>query len=520
MGKKILIVEDEPIIAEDLRLTLEGIGYSVVGTFSGGRDALQAARTLAPSAVIMDIVLKNGDDGIEYTRQIQRECDVPIVYLTAHMDRGTFDRAQETYPYGYLVKPVGASELFSSIETAIHRHTLEKKLKESEHRYRLLSELVSDGASSVRIDPDGSFHLEWSTNYFREKLGYARGELASIESWARAIHRDDMPLFFRSMDLLRRGEPVSGDFRVLAKSGALHWIHATVYPEWDESQQRLCRVITAIQDVTERKSAEEALRKNEERLQLIANNMQDIICQVDREGIIVYLSPSFRQLTGFDPDEKLGTHIFDGIHPEDVGIVMDAVKKAAGDTMTGRVRYRYRHRDGHYLLLETHGRLLMGDGNEIMSAVFVARDITERAESSARIDENENFFRSLAENLPGIVYRTSLNDGSETCFYNDMLRQITGFPPEELNPGGPCRIECRIHPEDRERVACTVREALLNGTAFTIEYRFMHKDGGVRHFLERGRPVCDEHGRSECIEGIILDVTDSVKLRPRLVSEN
>jgi PAS domain S-box-containing protein len=386
MRKKILIVEDEPIIAEDLRLTLEGIGYSVVGTFARGRDALQAARTLAPDAVIMDILLKNGDDGIEYTRQIQRECDVPIVYLTAHMDRVTFDRAQETYPYGYLVKPVGASELFSSIETAIHRHTLEKKLKESEHRYRLLSELVSDGASSVRIDPDGSFHLEWSTNYFREKLGYGRGELTSLESWARAIHREDLPLFFRSIDLLRNGEPVSGDFRVLAKSGALHWLHATVYPEWNESQQRLCRVITALQDITERKSAEEALRINEERLRLIADNMQDIICQVDREGGIVYLSPSFRQLTGFDPGEKLGTHIFDGIHPDDVSIVMDAVREAMGNQQAGRVQYRYQHKEGHYLLFDARGSLLMGEGNEIMGAVFVARDITLRTKHAPKID--------------------------------------------------------------------------------------------------------------------------------------
>ncbi len=505
--KRILVVEDEPIIAEDLKITLQMIGYEVVGTVASGERAADAVSALSPDAVLMDIVLGSGSDGIESSRQILQNCDVPIVYLTAHADKATFERAQETYPYGYLVKPVGTSELFSSIETAIHRHQLEKKLKESEHRYRLLSELVSDGASSVRIEPDGGFSLEWSTNYFRAKLGYSSGDLSSLEGWARIVHRDDMPLFFRCIDLLRRGEQVSEDFRLIAGGGDIRWIHATIYPEWDAFQHRLCRIITAIQDITGRKKAEEALRKNEERLKTVADRMREIICQVDRDGIVTYLSPSNQGITGFTQAERIGRHLFDRVHPEDLPSALEYFGKAVSTRSTGIMRFRSMHRDGHYMRMETDGTILVDGCGEVCGGVFMLRESGGPVETNERLDRMESLFESLAGNVPGIVYRIDLLHGHEINFFNGMLFGMTGYTPEELSPGAACCLEPHIHEADRPRVASAVREALRNKSPFEVEYRFECKDGTIRHFLERGRPVCDAGGDALFMDGVILDLS-------------
>lgn len=134
--KKILIVEDEVIIAMNTQNMLEINGFDVIGTASTGKQAIELALRFNPDLILMDIILSGGMDGIDTYIKIKERCDVPIIYQTAHSDPATFSRAKATHPHGYLLKPVGERDLLSAIEVALERDELEKKLKDSEARFR------------------------------------------------------------------------------------------------------------------------------------------------------------------------------------------------------------------------------------------------------------------------------------------------------------------------------------------------------------------------------------------------
>jgi CheY-like chemotaxis protein len=126
---RILIVEDEAIVAYDLADTLGAMGYTVLGIAESGEDAVAMARELAPDLVVMDIRLAGAIDGFEAATRIRSERDVAIIYLTAHSDRETTRRARRTDPFRYLVKPFKAPDLRSAIEIAQYKRMLEAELR-------------------------------------------------------------------------------------------------------------------------------------------------------------------------------------------------------------------------------------------------------------------------------------------------------------------------------------------------------------------------------------------------------
>ena len=142
--KKILIVEDQLIIAMDLRLTLEGLGYGVTGIAGTAEECFQYLEKEIPDLVLMDIMLSGNVDGISTAEAIHKKFEIPIIYLTAHSDENSLLRANLTGPYGYIVKPIEERDLYTSIEIALHRFSIDKELKKNEIKYRTLFEQSLD----------------------------------------------------------------------------------------------------------------------------------------------------------------------------------------------------------------------------------------------------------------------------------------------------------------------------------------------------------------------------------------
>ncbi|AKB51494.1 response regulator receiver [Methanosarcina barkeri str. Wiesmoor] len=127
---RILVVEDEHIVAMGIKRMLKSLGYTVTGVASSGEDAISKAESTFPDVVLMDIMLKGDMDGVEAARKIREGFDVPVVYLTAYSDNIILERAKKTEPFGYIVKPFDEKDLYSSIEIALHRHRKEKEKTE------------------------------------------------------------------------------------------------------------------------------------------------------------------------------------------------------------------------------------------------------------------------------------------------------------------------------------------------------------------------------------------------------
>ncbi|GBE01774.1 blue-light-activated protein [bacterium BMS3Bbin06] len=151
--------------------------------------------------------------------------------------------------------------------------------------------------------------------------------------------------------------------------------------------------------------------------------------------------------------------------------------------------------------------------NEMLSEIQVRdktlrKEIDERRRVETSLRESEKAYRTLAENLPAIVYRFIFEKGKKVCFFNEMLLPMTGYREDELEEGELCYIDGLILPEDREHVMKEIRKAIKRREPFEVEYRLRHKDGSERHFLERGRPVTGPDGKALYIDGVIFDITE------------
>jgi putative two-component system response regulator len=129
-GEKILVVEDEWTVGEHICRNLKSFGYDASSVACSGGEAIMMIEKERPDLVLMDIVLHGETDGIEAAERISAQFDIPVIYLTAHTNEEFIARAKLTKPFGYIVKPFNKNELYSNIEMAIHKHKLEKELRE------------------------------------------------------------------------------------------------------------------------------------------------------------------------------------------------------------------------------------------------------------------------------------------------------------------------------------------------------------------------------------------------------
>lgn len=170
MSMNILVVEDESIVAKDIQVCLTKLGYNVVGVFSTGEEAVDAARSLKPDLVMMDIMLKGEMSGVEAADLIRKSNDIPVIFLTAYTDRDTVDKAKETEPYGYIIKPFKEIDIQTAIEIALYKHSKEQAVKKERDFYYSLVE-KQDSPDMIFVKANQRLvKIKYSDIYFIEAL--------------------------------------------------------------------------------------------------------------------------------------------------------------------------------------------------------------------------------------------------------------------------------------------------------------------------------------------------------------
>jgi len=229
---QILIVEDEPIIARDLAETLTSSGYKVTAIASSGEEAVKKVVEQQPDLVLMDIVLKGSMDGIETTACIQARCDIPLVYLSAYSDSEVLKRAQNTYPYGYLIKPFTERELAVAIERALFNHETNEWINGDEQWAAVTLQGIRDGV--ITTDQQGDV---MSMNPVAERLtGWPQVDALgkNLAQVLELFHKESQaPVADAVREVLQgRGEVVRlGDLiHLRAKDGREHQINGSVAP--------------------------------------------------------------------------------------------------------------------------------------------------------------------------------------------------------------------------------------------------------------------------------------------------
>ncbi len=168
VNSKILIVEDERIVALDISATLKSLGYEIASIAVSGVEAIEVVEKEKPDLILMDIRIKGELDGIQTAELIQANYNIPIIYLTAYADEETLSRAKITEPYGYVIKPYDKKILNSVIEMALYKNRMERKVKDNE---RWLSKtLQSMGDAMVATDSEG--HIKLMNLVAQSKTGW------------------------------------------------------------------------------------------------------------------------------------------------------------------------------------------------------------------------------------------------------------------------------------------------------------------------------------------------------------
>ena len=268
-GLRVLIAEDEALLAEELSLRLSRLGLVPLATVDTADDAVKAALSLKPDLILMDIRLKGNKDGVQATEIITSVTSIPTVFLTAHSDPETISRAKEAQPYGYVLKPYNERDLVVTLEMALLRHQLDRRIKASERRYSATLDSLREGV--IGIGADGLL------NYINPVAAQLTG-WSLEESWGRTIEEifqlldesTHTPLENLLTVALRSRRPVRLEKPTLLRDrrGQMIPVEASAAPIEDEGSTENLGAVMAIQDLRERRRVSEKLERTKEQLQL------------------------------------------------------------------------------------------------------------------------------------------------------------------------------------------------------------------------------------------------------------
>ncbi len=259
---RILVVEDEAIIAYDLERTLQRLGYDVPEVVAEGEAAIEAAARHAPSLVLMDIKLRGSVDGVDAARVIRERLEMPVVFLTSHSDLATLSRAAAVQPQGYVMKPFVERDLHVAIEVAMRKHEVERALRHRERWFSTTLQCVGDGV----IATDERLMVSY-LNRAAEALTGWRAEEAlgrSVEEVLRLQDRQGAALPSPAARALASRTAVTLDdaATMVSHGGARRLIDDSAAPIIDE-RGRLLGVVVVFRDVTDRKGMETQLARAE-----------------------------------------------------------------------------------------------------------------------------------------------------------------------------------------------------------------------------------------------------------------
>jgi PAS domain S-box-containing protein len=495
MHAKILVVEDEAITALDIQRLLESMRFEVVSIASMGVEAVQKAEDLKPDLILMDIMIKGDMDGIEAARKIKTIFDVPIIYMTAYGDEETFKRAKLTEPYGFITKPFDREELRASIETALYKFKLDKKLKESEEKYRKWFE--DDLAGNFISTPEGKL-LECNPA-FMEIYGFSNREKAIYSNIAEFNSINWVDLVSRLKD-----EHKIHDYQSWHKTPDGKQIHivANVVGVFNDSSE-LVQVKGYVFDDTERKIAEKALMKSLESKSNILNALKESEEKYRRwfednltgnyvatlEGKLLECNSAFMEIYGFSSKKEAFKSDISKFNPSGWA---DLIANLKNEHKIMSHKSKHRRPDGKLIHILSNFVGVFNDSGELIQVKGYIFDDTEHEEAEMDLKESEKKFRETFENATIGISLTGI-DGS-LIKVNRTLSEIIGYSKEELKS---IKYADIIHPDDLKRNKSLIKSLLesKNGKA-RFEERYVHKDGhvlwgDVNTFLlrENGKPI-------------------------------
>ena len=510
---QILLVEDND---GDARLLQELLSEAGAGRFRLIRaDRLETGLTHVTQpgidVILLDLSLPDCHGPETLARAYAAAKGIPIVVMTGMDDEELGLRLVQTGAQDYLVKgQVTGPLLTRALTYAVERKRLEGELREKTRLLQSVLDSMADGV--VMADEAGRFQV-W--NPAAERIVGTGPADVGIGRWsehyglllpdrATPYPTEDLPLA-RAI----RGESVTNILVFLRRPDQTEgiWLSVNARPLRDETGH-LNGGVAVFRDITAAKRMEEALRESQEQYRLLVTKANDIIYRTDAMGWFTFVNPVAIRIMKYAEAELLGRRFLELIHPD---------HRAAAKRFYGRQFVRKRPstyyelpavaKDGSEVWIGQNVQVIL-EGDRVVGFQAVARDITERKRAEEARQESEGRLRSLVSNLPGAVYRCACDPNWTMEFLSDAIEQLCSYPASDFLANRVRSFASVIHPNDRQIVERVVLDAVAQRRPYTIEYRLLHKDGGIRWVYEKGQGVFAGRDHLICLDGAIFDITD------------
>ncbi len=509
----VLLVESSAHPARELTSSLVKLGYKVTDRVSTSEDALRSINERRPDLVFMDLELKGAPDGIAAADQIRARFDIPVVYLTEFSEKALVERAKRTEPYGFLAKPVALPELRSTIEIALYKHEADKRIRESERRYRDLVEHAHEAIVVVNLDEHGS--IEYVNPRVEELSGYTEEEVRS-RSFLEFVRPDDRSRVEKIFAGRQQGNraPQLYEACIICRDGSQLFAEIkTVVSLWKDKSV----VLVFIRDLTDRVQKEQALEASARQLSLISDGVPGYLAYIDRNQHYRFVNGAYIDLFNVSKEEIVGRHIREIIGDNNYERAQSHIESAlAGNSVAFEGQFVFAGGSRQFFIQYVPDIEDSGVVNGFYSLIV---DVTQRYEAEKALRESEEKFRLMFELSPDIHVLYDY-DGYIDC-NEASVRSLGLASRENLISAQPADISPPYQPDGRLS-AETSRE--LMETAFAEgSHRFdwvCQKPDGTPVYLDILANRIMLKGKA-VIHAIARDVTDKKRAEDALrESEN
>ncbi len=425
---KILVVEDETLIALNIQHILRKLQYEVIGPVATGEAAIELTAVHKPDVILMDIRLKSSMDGIETAKKIKASHNIPVIYLTSYSDKETLDRAKITDPMGYILKPFDERELSTLVQLAIYKHDVDQKLKESERW--LFTTLKSIGEGVIATDAEG-------------KIKFMNPTAETLTGWSQieATGKDLKQIFDISDE--ESGEPVETPVQKVLregrtiglvnhtvlkdKFGRMKYIANTAAPIYDDANE-ITGVVLTFKNITNRKLSEIALRLSEEKFRSVFEKSAVGMVICSQSGEIIDANKSFYDFIKYSKTESQNFNFYSLISVEHYDYIVDSFEKLKSEEQISIEK--------EIKFFTKEGKIAWGYATAVRVSdskqnftIIVVQDITQRKKAQQALNEQERNYRRLIESSIDAIY---VMQDKKLKLINKAWEDLLGYTMEEV----------------------------------------------------------------------------------------
>lgn len=379
------------------------------------------------------------------------------------------------------------------------------KIISSENRYQNIIEAINE----VIYDVDIQGNILYASRSVKQVLGFEANEVIGKNIFS-FIYPEDIPKVVKTLQSLGLRDLDYLEYRYLNRNGDIRWVHSSTAPRYDK-EGVIIGGSGVLSDITEKKHAEEAIRKSEEKFRNLVESINDVIFDVSLDGTIHYVSPSVKRMLGYETHELNGKNFFEYMYPEDIHSLKKAMKDL-GKKDYSFLEYRYFRKDKSICWVRSSTKPIYDNGI-LTGGSGVLIDITEKKKFELQLLDQQKLHLQSQELGKFGYWKFNLKNNE--LYWSDETFRIFELDKYQFKPSYDAFLNI-IHPLDRENVNKAYQDSLDSKNSYDIVHRLLMNDGRVKYVNEKCHTSFDSNGTPLLSLGTIQDITHQYELERQI----